>query len=141
MAMYHTLPGLFLSLFRHYYSKRDRKQYSTASEVNKFFYNGDSLNENNITDFIEKMCAIYNCKIIETDTILKAFSDNLQRAIIHMIEQLKFNLEHNFSANTPISRAIEKISIENNRPMSSLRDVDVTYNITLRIGGESNEEE
>lgn len=141
MAMYHTLPGLFLSLFRHYYSKRDRKQYSTASEVNKFFYNGDSLNENNIIDFIEKMCAIYNCKINETDTNLKAFSDNLQRTIIHMIEQLKFNLEHNFSANTPISRAIEKISIGSNRPMSSLRDVDVTYNITLRIGGESNEEE
>ena len=140
MAMYHTLPGIFISLFRHYYAKRDNTSYLKVSEVNKFFYNKNDINKDNLIDFAEKVCNIYGCKMKEDNMNLKEFSFTIQKTIFNMIEKLKFNIEHNYSVNMSLMKAMESISEGNNRPMTSLRDVDVTYNITLNIGDESNEE-
>ena len=140
MAMYHTLPGLFLSLLKHYYSIRDNKKYDSLGDVYGFFYNEDSPNDQNVRDFVEKMCAVYGCKVKESDNNLKNFSDNLQNAIIQMIKNIKFGLEHTYTKNTPLKMIIDKMTINNNRVMSSLRDVDTTYNITLKIEGEKDEE-
>ena len=140
MAMYHTLPGLFLSLLKHYYSIRDNQKYDSIGDVYDFFYNGDSANNQNVRDFVEKMCAIYGCSIYESDINLKNFSEDLQKAIIQMIQNIKIGLEHTYPRKTPLKMIIDKFTINNNRVMSSLRDVDTTYNIILSKEGEKDEE-
>ena len=140
MAMYHTLPGLFISLLKHYYSVRDNKKYDSLGNVYEFFFKDGEPRRDNTLDFVEKMCAIYGCKINEADNNLSNFSNTLQNAIVQMIKNIKFHKEHSYTRETKISSIIEKITVNNNKVMSSLRDVDITYSITLRLEGEKNEE-
>ena len=61
--------------------------------------------------------------------------------MIIVVKNLHQKLNNGFSSNQKIIENIASFTTDNYRSMTSLRDVDKTYEISIKFRGEQNEEE
>ncbi len=142
IAMYRTFPGIIISLFKHYYSVRDNKKYETLGEVDSFFFNNDIYNKENINDIFEKLCRIYRCEdVIDDSSMDSQFKKNIKKELIKLIKNLHIGIRESFTLKQSFSRHISELTTNRFRIMTSLRDVDINYDIGIDFGGDNNEEE
>ena len=141
IAMYRTFPGIIISLFKHYYSVRDNKKYETLGEVNSFFWNDDAVNKENVNDIFDKLCKIYRCEnVIDESSIDSQFKKNIKFELSNMIKNLHKGIREIFTLKQSFSTHISELTTNRFRTMTSLRDVDINYDIGIDFGGDNNEE-
>lgn len=142
IAMYRTFPGIIISLFKHYYSVRDNKKYETLGEVDSFFWNNDTVDKENLNDIFDKLCKIYRCEnVIDESSIDSQFKKNIKLELSSMIRNLHRGVKEIFTLKQSFSSHIGELTTNRFRSMTSLRDVDINYNIGIDFGGDNNEEE
>lgn len=141
IAMYRTFPGIIISLFKHYYSVRDNKKYETLGEVDSFFWNDDAVNKENVNDIFDKLCKIYRCEnVIDESSIDSQFKKNIKFELSNMIKNLHKGIREIFTLKQSFSTHISELTTNRFRTMTSLRDVDINYDIGIDFGGDNNEE-
>ena len=106
-----------------------------------FFPNG-SIDSNVINDVFIHLCKVYRCENVNSESSIDAeFKKDLKRELITVIKNLHQNLNNGFSSNQKITENIAAFTTDSYRSMTSLRDVDKTYEISIKFRGEQNEEE
>ncbi|MBR1883813.1 MAG: hypothetical protein IJ809_02545 [Clostridia bacterium] len=142
IAMYHTFPGIVISLLKHYYAIRDNKKYETLGEVKSFFWNDDGENSRNYSDIFSKLCKIYRCEdVVDENSIDAQFKKNIKRELVIMAQNLPDILKERMGVNYSFSSNIGEITSHKFKNMISLRDVDKNYDIGIELGDENNEKE
>ena len=142
IAMHHTFPGIFISILRHHYGFVKGKNYETLGQVDKMFFPNGSIDSNVINDVFIHLCKVYRCENVNSESSIDAeFKKDLKRELITVIKNLHQNLNNGFSSNQKITENIAAFTIDSYRSMTSLRDVDKTYEISIKFRGEQNEEE
>lgn len=140
IAMYHTFPGILVSLFKHYYSVRDNKKYDTVGSVDKFFE--DDENNENIKDLFNKLCKIYRCDDVTDENCLDAqFKIDIKKELNNVRKNLYDGVRKTYTLNQSFASHISELTSHNFRVMISLRDVDNNYDIGIKFGGDRDEEE
>lgn len=142
MAMYHTFPGIILGLFRHYYSLRDNKKYETLKEINDFFWNDTEVKKENYIDIYEKLCIIYKCQnVVDNSSVDAEFKEKIQIELNKLIANIRKGIGEQYTNNQKVSSLIGELTGDGFKVMSSLRDVDPSYDINIIYGGDANAEE
>ena len=142
IAMHHTFPGIFISILRHHYGFVNGKNYDTLGQVDKMFFPNGSIDSNVINDVFIHLCKVYRCENVNSESSIDAeFKKDLKRELITVIKNLHQNLNNGFSSNQKITENIAAFTTDSYRSMTSLRDVDKTYEISIKFRGEQNEEE
>ncbi len=141
IAMHRTFPGIFISLLKHYYSVRDGEKYETLGKVDSFFFHNGSARKENISDFLDKLYDIYNCREIDISNSVHAkFKKGLSEELINTIVRLHKSLNTYNTVNKQLKSHIKEFTEYGFSAMTSLRDVDINYDIGLQFGGSENEE-
>lgn len=140
--MHHTLPGIFVSIMKHHFGYLHNKSYDTVGQVCNFFISNGVYNKTNFNSMEEMLFKVYRCENVNDANSLdsvfkKSIVSELQTIVINLYKKLQCGLTHN----QKISENISLLTNDNFRPMTSLRDVDRTYEIGLNLGGDSDEEE
>ena len=141
IAMYRTFPGIFISLLKHYYSVKDNRKYETLGEVDSFFFSNGNLREENISDFLDKLFDIYKIKGLDSENSIYAnFIKEVKSEFLNTIVRLHKSLRTFNTVNKQLKSHIKEFTKFGFSAMTSLRDVDVNYDIGLQFGGNENEE-
>ena len=141
-AMHHTLPGIFVSIMKHHFGFINDKSYDTVGQVCNFFISNGSFNESNYNEMKKMLFKVYRCEnVTESNSLDYAFKTNIESELKTIIVNLYQKLNNGLTHNRKISENIALLTNDNYKPMSSLRDVDRTYEIGINFGGETDEEE
>ncbi len=141
IAMYRTFPGIFISLLKHYYSVKDSRKYETLGEVDSFFFSNGNPRKENISDFLDKLFDIYKIKGLDSENSIYAnFKKEVQSEFLNTIVRLHNSLRTFNTVNKQLKSHIKEFTKFGFSAMTSLRDVDVNYDIGLQFGGNENEE-
>lgn len=137
IAMYRTFPGIFISLLKHYYSVKDGKKYETLGEVDSFFFDKGT---DNAFDFLNKLLDIYKCKELDSsNSIYASYKKGLEEEFMNTIKRLHESLKIFNTVNKRLKSHIQEFTTFGFSAMTSLRDVDINYDIGLQFGGNENE--
>ena len=135
-AMYHTLPGMFMGLLLQYYSSKNNSNYTTIGS----FINAIRNKEIDIAnDFLEHLYKIYSCENINSDLEKEEYKKSIKKEVAKIIENIAiYNQEARRTVQ--LKYKFEDFTSKGTRNMSSLRDVDKTYDITINFWRNGNEE-
>lgn len=137
IAMYRTLPGILISLLKHYYSVKDNRKYETLGDLNSFF-----ADRENISDLFNKLCTVYRCEdVVDESSIDAQFKKNIKKEIQTIVKNTRQIVRESLTLGYSFSDNINRLTTNNYKAMTSLRDVDINYEIGIDFRGDNDEEE
>ncbi len=126
VAIERTFPGIFMALLRHYFAIRDNCKYETMKSLDDFLGS-----EKNRKDIFNLLCRVYRC----SDTQGDPYNLVVQRVLAVRVSKIQINarrmLTESVTNNSHIAPQIKKLTEDGFKIMSSLRNVDVDYEINL----------
>ena len=142
IAMHHTFPGVFISILKHHFGFVKGKSYETLGQVDKLFFPNGIQDQMMMKNMYQMLCKVYRCENVNSDrSIDSEFKKDLIRELITVVKNLHLNINNGFSNNQKITENIAAFTTDSYKSMTSLRDVDKTYEISIKFRGEQNEEE
>lgn len=142
IAMHHTFPGIFIGLLKHHYGYKCNRELDTIGAIDKLFYPENKIDEKIVTDFLNRLYKIYRCsKVSSKNSIDYEFKKDLYREFLILLNNIHTTINNGLTNNQKISNNISKLTLDNLKAMTSLRDIDKSYEINIRFGGTDNEEE
>ena len=141
-AMHHTLPGIFVSVMKHHFGFLNNKSYETVGQIHNFFIKNNTFDRNNYDAVKDILFKIYRCEnVVDSNSLDYVFKKNIEVELYTIIKNLHEKIDNGLTHNQKITENISLLMNNKYRPMTSLRDVDRTYEIGIKFGGDSDEEE
>lgn len=141
-AMHHTLPGIFVSVMKHHFGFLNNKSYETIGQIHNFFIKNNTFDRNNYDAVKDILFKIYRCEnVVDSNSLDYVFKKNIEVELYTIIKNLHEKIDNGLTHNQKITENISLLMNNKYRPMTSLRDVDRTYEIGIKFGGDSDEEE
>ena len=126
VAIERTLPGIFMAIMRHYFSIKHRSSYDTMKSVDDFM-----KSDKNKKELFDILCRVYRCYDTDSD----AYNKYIQFLLAERIRRIQDNnhklLNESKTNNSKIARQMDVLTEDGFKVMSSLRNVDVDYDICL----------
>ena len=130
VAIERTLPGIFMAIMRHYFAIRDHCSYETMKSLDDFM-----SNMNNRQELFKILCRVYRCSDINTDTFNKFVCTILAERINKIAVNNHKMLCESKTNKSKVAPEMKILTEDGFKIMTSLRNVDIDYDISLISGG------
>lgn len=130
VAIERTLPGIFMAIMRHYFAIRDHCSYETMKSLDDFM-----SNMNNRQELFKILCRVYRCSDINTDTFNKFVCTILAERIKKIAVNNHKMLCESKTNKSKVAPEMKILTEDGFKIMTSLRNVDIDYDISLISGG------
>lgn len=122
-AIYSTLPGILCGLIIQYYARvLNINSLYKVNNFKKYLIAGDI----DVSDIIQKIIAIYGCS--ESEKLSINYKKIIEKEVFNIISAIKNKI---FDNDTNVSDAIKAVYSKRLKPMTSLRDIEETVDISL----------
>lgn len=129
VAVERTFPGIFMALLRHHFAIKDNCDYETMKSLDDFM-----SDDRKIKEMFELLCHIYRCSDYRNDSYNKIVQNVLAERISRIARNTHKLLSESVTNNTRIASKIEILTGDGFKIMTSLRNVDTDYEISLTMG-------
>lgn len=136
LAIERTFPGIFLAIMRHYFAVHHNHDYDTFKSLSDFLDD-----ESNRRKIFAILCRVYRCADQTADPYNKVIQQLLAKKISCITTNVDKLLRESYTNNTPVLRKIDILTEDGFKAMTSLRNIDVNYEISLAKGDDHHEKE
>ena len=130
VAIERTFPGIFMAIMRHHFAVLQNRSYDTLKPLAEFLNS-----QQNRKELFEILCRIYRCSDLQSDSYNVTLQKVLAERILRIVKNLQHMLEESATNTTKVVPKMGILTEDGFRVMTSLRNVDVDYNIVLAKGG------
>ena len=130
VAIERTLPGIFMAVLRHHFAVKDNRKYETMKSLDEFLSNAQNRKE-----MFDILCRIYRCPEQQSDSYNEIIQKLLAERILRIAKNTRNMLDESITNNAKIAPEMKILTEDGFKIMTSLRNVDIDYDISLAKGG------